>query len=137
MKRLWKILLAVFSGLILLVGGYAVYVFSAYYRLEDNLPLTVEGEDSGIRAEAGQPLRVVSYNVGFGAYSADYTFFMDGGKESRARSPEAVYENIGGALEAAMALDGDFFLFQEVDVDGTRSYHIDEYQYLREQMGEL
>ena len=59
MKRLWKILLAVFSGLILLVGGYAVYVFSAYYRLEDNLPLTVEGEDSGIRAEAGQPLRVI------------------------------------------------------------------------------
>ena len=136
MKRLWKGVLAVFLCLVLLIGGYAVYVFSTYYRLEDNLPLTVEGEESGIQAEAGQPLRAVSYNVGFGAYSADYSFFMDGGKESRARSPEAVYTNIGGAVAAAMALEGDFYLFQEVDVDGTRSYHIDEYQYIRQQMEE-
>ena len=35
-----------------------------------------------------------SANVGFGAYSADYSFFMDGGKESRARSRQAVDENM-------------------------------------------
>ena len=132
--RLRKAAGLVLAGALLVLAGYGIYLFSACGRLDDNLPLTPEGEGTG-SAETGQVLRLVSYNIGFGAYSADYTFFMDGGTESRARSPEAVYSNVGGAVEAARALEGDFYLLQEVDVDGTRSHHIDEYQLIREGMG--
>ena len=137
MKRALKIVLCVLLALVLLVGGYVAYVFIDYYRLEDNIPLEVEcslGSTSG-SLTAGTPLRVVSYNVGFGAYSDDYSFFMDGGTESRARSADAVRENLGGAVEAVLDLDPDLLLVQEVDVDGTRSWHIDELAYIEEQLG--
>ena len=86
MKRL-----GIFLGtLILIVVGYVVYVFSSYYRLEDKQKLTITGKST----EKAKPkrYRITSGNIGFGAYSDDYSFFMGGGKESRARSKDAVIE---------------------------------------------
>lgn len=130
-----KILLCLLLVVVLAVAGYAAYVFLAYYRVEDNQVLEVGWPDADCitaGVERGRPCRVVSYNIGFGAYSDSYSFFMDGGRESRARSPEAVRENVGGAMEAALGLEPDFLLLQEVDVDGTRSHHIDELALVRE-----
>ncbi len=111
--------------LLLTVLGYLLYVVCSYYRVQDNLTLSVQGtaEDP---APVGETLTLVSYNIGFGAYSDDYSFFMDGGEHSRAFSREAVLENTRGALNAIQAQAPDFVLLQEVDVDGTRSYHVDQ-----------
>lgn len=138
MKKALKILLGILLALVLVVGAYVAYVFSAYYRLEDNLPLEMEGGEfyepvTGISYQM-MTFRLVSYNIGFGAYSDDYSFFMDGGTESRARSVMDVYENIGGAMEAVKELDPDFLLIQEVDVDGTRSRHVNEKAYIESQL---
>ena len=123
-----KILLGALLLLAAVLVGYIVYVFAAYYRVEDNQVLPVETVDGGQAADlaSGETYRIASYNIGFGAYSNDYSFFMDGGKESRARSPEAVHENITGAMETVKAIAPQLLLLQEVDVDGTRSYHINE-----------
>ena len=86
--------------------------------------------------QTGVTYRVSSANVGFGAYSADYSFFMDGGKESRARSRQAVDENMRGEVSLVKDLSPDFALFQEVDIYGTRSWHIGEDAYLRRCDGE-
>lgn len=125
MKKALKIIGIILLVLVVIVGAYVVYVFASYYRLEDNLSLSVSGKP-GTEAKADAEYTITSYNIGFGAYSDDYSFFMDGGKYSRAFSAEAVNENIGGALDAILAEDPDFALFQEVDTDSTRSYHIDE-----------
>ncbi len=137
MKKFLIALLCVILAAVLVVGGYVAYVFIDYYRLEDNILLEVDtaGGAADSQLTAGETCRVVSCNVGFGAYSADYSFFMDGGTESRARSPEAVRENLTGAMEAVTALDPDFLLVQELDVDGTRSHHIDELALTKELLG--
>lgn len=132
MHRTLKILIYLFLAMVILVVSYAAYVFLTYYRLEDNLPLEVQHIETEQTLIEGVPQRLLSYNVGFGAYSADYSFFMDGGKESRARSPEAVRENISGAMAAIQGANADFILCQEVDVNGNRSYHINESQLVRE-----
>lgn len=108
-----------------LVLGYAGYVFFSYDRIEDNLALDISGEASQT-VQPDKVYRISSANMGFGAYSDDYSFFMDGGTESRARSPEAVRENIGGATQAVVDQDADIMLFQEVDLKGTRSHKINE-----------
>lgn len=129
-KKLLRGLLCLLLALALAVGGYVIYVFAAYYRVEDNQILEVQTiHDYGLDRElrTGEEYRLASYNIGFGAYSDDYSFFMDGGRESRARSPEAVWENVSGAVSAVGELDPDLLLLQEVDVDGTRSYHQDEW----------
>ena len=133
MKHLRKCLTAVLvllALLIVLVGGYVVYAFAAYYRLEDHLALTPEDSPARL-VQTGESYTLVSYNVGFGAYSPDYSFFMDGGKYSRALSADAVRENIAGAGAAVAAEDPDFVFFEEVDVDATRSYHLDQQPLLK------
>ena len=134
-RQILKVLLCVLLALVLAALAYVAYVFLSWYRVEDNQSLEVDWPDvdcvtASVEREEG--LRVVSYNIGFGAYSDDYSFFMDGGKESRARSPQAVQENVGGAMGAAMGLRPDFLLLQEVDVDGTRSCHVDQLALVRE-----
>jgi len=57
---------------------------------------------------------------------------MDGGKYSRAFSLEAAKNNVSALSKAALALNPDFMLFQEVDTDSTRSYHINQAEMLKE-----
>ena len=135
-RRIVKIALWAVAALLFTVLCYVAYVLLSYDRIPDNVPLEPQntGKDEAIRLNV--PYRAVTQNVGFGAYTADFTFFMDGGKESRARSPEAVYENVGGAIGAVQAQNADFVLLQEVDLDGTRSYHIDQMALVWDAMGE-
>ena len=58
--------------------------------------------------------------------SVDYSFFMDGGEHSRALSKDAVINNTKGAIETIKNKNPDFMLWQEVDTDGSRSYHINQ-----------
>lgn len=130
MKKLLRELLCLLLVLAVVAVGYVIYVFTAYYRVEDNQPLevqTIRDDGPDIPLETGKQYRLASYNIGFGAYSDDYSFFMDGGKESRARSLEAVRENVSGAMSAVGELAPDLLLLQEVDMDGTRSFHQDEW----------
>ena len=65
-------------AVLLLVGSYVAYLFIDYHRLEDMLPLAIvkiEGTDAN-EVQRGAEYRVVSANLGFGAYSADYSFFI-------------------------------------------------------------
>ncbi|MFR4145979.1 MAG: hypothetical protein ACLT1J_06475 [Mediterraneibacter gnavus] len=90
--------------------------------------LTIAGKSSE-KAKPETTYRITSGNIGFGAYSDDYSFFMDGGKESRARSEQAVIENVSKLRRScSSACTRIYAFFQEVDIDGTRSYHVDERQ---------
>ena len=127
----------VIAAIIVIALGYFAYVFISYHRLEDHLVIVPYGTTETQSLAAGKEMTITSYNIGFGAYSDDYTFFMDGGKESWAFSKDAVYENIDGAMGVIEEQKPDIALFQEVDYDGTRSYHVDEVALVQEDMWEL
>ncbi len=125
MKLALRIICIVLAVVLLAVVAYLLYVVFSYYRVEDNQSLEISG-DADRPVPIGQSLTLVTYNIGFGAYSDDYSFFMDGGEYSRAFSEKAVISNTAGALEAIKAQKPDFAVLQEVDVDGTRSYGVDQ-----------
>ena len=125
-KKILTIVTAIISVLLFLILVYFAYAFGTYYRVEDNLNLEVISETESGPVKTAKDYTLVSYNIGFGAYSDDYTFFMDGGHESWAFSKEAVIENVSNAISDISSYKADFTFFQEVDVDATRSYHIDE-----------
>lgn len=122
MKKALKIAGIVLLALLILVLGYVAYVFLDYHRIEDNLPLTAEGAAAG-EVKAGTAYTVVSYNMGFGAYESDYSFFMDGGTESWAWSKERLDTNLKNIAELLKEQNADFYFVEEVDTDATRSYH--------------
>jgi len=132
MKKIGKILLCVLLALLVLALGYLAYVFIAYHRIPDMQTLTVEHEAEIPAAQTETPYRIVSWNIGFGAYEDDYGFFMDGGTQSWAWSKERLSANLDAIGQQLAAQDADFLLVQEIDTDSTRSYHVDEYAVLKD-----
>lgn len=130
-KKIIKSLCVALSVILLVVLGYILYVVFSYHRIDDNLTLDVSKEATD-NAPVNTELSLTTYNIGFGAYSADYSFFMDGGEHSRALSGDAVINNTNGAIETVIDINPDFLLWQEVDIDGTRSYHINQKDLINE-----
>ena len=133
MKKPLRILLVILLAIVLLFLGYFAYVMLSYSRLEDNLPLDVQGE-SDKTAAAGVPYNILSYNIGFGAYEPDYGFFMDGGKESWAFSEKRLIANMENIAEFINSQNADICILQEVDQNATRTYHFDEREFLTEKL---
>lgn len=145
MKNTLKYIGIVVILLLLILAGYVVYVFAAYDRLPDNLQLEIS-RNSGLISEdsdnsdmpgdsaftAGKAYSVMTYNIGFGAYLPEYSFFMDGGKSSWGKDEDSVAAAVCGAAGIVSDVNPDFALLQEVDRDGTRSYHIDELELLNQ-----
>ena len=131
MKKAVRILLIALAALLVIVLGYVAYVFIAYHRIPDHQALDVRpGESAGETVRAGDELTVLSWNIGFGAYEDDYSFFMDGGSESWAWSRERLNKNLSGISAELKSANADLYLLQEVDHDSTRTYHVDEREFL-------
>ena len=139
MKKFLKVLGAVVGGIAIFLAGYIIYLYASYHRIPDNQELLVE-----TRAETENEAvlttdtlySALTYNIGFGAYTPDFSFFMDGGKSSWAKSKDSVLETVKGAGELAASYDPDFAIIEEIDLDSTRSYHVDEYSLLKESFPE-
>lgn len=136
-KRILLVLGILLAVLLLAVGGYVAYMQFQYYRIPDHTALTAEGAAGAAGPlQAGEAYTAMTYNIGFGAYGPDYSFFMDtgvmadgtkvAGKYGKAISRQAVLDHTQGAQDVLAQLDTDFALLQEVDVDADRSYHVDQ-----------
>ena len=115
--------------LVLAAAGYIGYVALSYDRIADHQSLEVRQRPLG-EMETQEEYTAVTYNIGFGAYSPDYSFFMDGGEYARAFDRPAVMANTEGAIRVLRELRPDLLLLQEVDRDSTRSYHVDQMEML-------
>ncbi len=137
MKKALKIILVAVLAVALVVGAYLAYMMLTYSRIPDNQALEVSNNQSA-QLECGREYTALTYNIGFGAYTPDYTFFMDTGtmddgtptqgSSSWAASKESVETCIRGDIELIRDIDPDFALLQEVDTDSTRSYHVNQVQ---------
>ena len=135
LKKFLIVVLSLFLLLVILVCSYIVYMNSSYYRIEDNLSLEVINNQK-IILEKDTEYSILTYNIGFGAYDQQYSFFMDvgtmkdgtvmTGKSSRGMSQENVLKNTKGSINLINELATDFILLQEVDVKATRSYQINQ-----------
>ncbi len=132
-KRIIMIVAIVLAAVITIVGGYAIYLFASYHRLGD---MTLEAKGTAAKAEVslGTEYKIASFNMGFGAYEADYGFFMDGGDKSWAWSKERLDKNLKNIAETLKNMNADIYNIQEVDISGTRTYNVDQIPYLTEKL---
>ena len=127
-----KITIVIIISLVVVAAAYVGYIYFSYTRIDDNQELDTKMAGAFSYFEGKEPLKIgefyniVTYNIGFGAYTVDYSFFMDGGQYSWALSKEGLEANICEIAGVINRAGADFVLLQEVDVDGTRSYHVDE-----------
>lgn len=150
MKKPLKITLisvgSVLLVVILVAISYLGYVIGSYSRIGDtaleinnNQTATIKSSDIDSKS-----FKITSYNIGFGAYERDYSFFMDSsvfkeeyvasqgrkqttGKHAHALSKERALFNTNGAYDTILKVtDLDFALYQEVDTSSTRSYKVNQ-----------
>ena len=131
-KRIVKITGAVIAVLLAAAVIYVLYVVLSYKRIPDMQVLAPEGTAAEEYLQTGTVYTAVAQNCGFGAYSPEFTFFMDGGTQSWAKSRESAIANIDLAAEKVLSFEPDFALFQEVDTDSTRTYHINQKEQIAE-----
>ena len=130
LKTIIKVVVSIVLVIVLVAIGYFAYIMIDYSRIEDDLKITPQGTMTKTSVSLGTKYTVVTQNLGFGAYTPDFTFFMDGGTESWAASKESVIKCIGDGADNVKTFNPDFILFQEVDIDSTRSYHVDQSELL-------
>ncbi len=132
-KRRVRIIVTVICivlGIILLAAAsYLAYIFIAFHRIGSK-EIPVVGGGTAEEMRTGEEYKIVSYNIGFGAYESDYGFFMDGGRQSWAWSEERLDANLKHIASFLKKQEADLTLVQEVDIDADRSYHFDEREYL-------
>ena len=135
-KKVIKITGIILLALVIVLAAYIIYLYASYHRISDKQELQVEeisqNTEAGNELTTDKQYSALTYNIGFGAYTPDFSFFMDGGKSSWAKSKDSVKETIKGAGELVASKDPDFALIQEIDLDATRSYHVNEYSILKE-----
>lgn len=135
-------LILIIGGLVTGLGGYFLYVLNSYERIEDNLVLSIDDTNNLDKVNINEELTLTSYNIGFGAYSQDYSFFLDEsytvdgihnvGQYGKAKSKEEVLFNTNGAINIIKTINPDFAIFQEVDTDSTRSHHVNQYEMIKD-----
>ena len=119
-------------GVLVLVVAVALVVFTiAEYRPADVETVIPEQQAEAV-LETGKPLTIVSWNCGYGALGDNAEFFMDGGTSVYTADKERVTSNLDGIREKLQALSPDFIILQEVDINSSRSYGIDERTVLRD-----
>lgn len=134
-KKILLVVLILIGIVVLTVGGYAIYLEATYDRISDFLPLEVEQNPTD-QLQKDQTYSIITYNLGFGAYSPDFTFFMDEGKMlsgektkgkyGKARSKSEVETNTTGSIDVLKQVNPDFIFLQEVDRNSTRSHHANQ-----------
>lgn len=121
----------------LVIGGYLAYLQLNYHRIADYEDLELEHtpvNDAALTCD--KTYTATTYNIGFGAYTPDYTFFMDEGAMADgtktkgihgvAAGKESVESCTSGAIDTIYELSPDFAFWQEVDTDSDRSYHVNQ-----------
>lgn len=142
LKTLGIIVLCAVVAVVLIVGGYFAFLQVTYRRIEDMKYLATTNPQL-TRLTDGAEYSITTFNIGFGAYGQSFSFFMDQGemlngtitqgKSSRAESEEDVLNNISGAVSLVKSKAvSDFYFFQEVDTDSTRSHYVNQVKLLND-----
>ena len=126
--------LYIVSAILLLAGGLVGFVTITEYRPADIEPAATAGSGAS-SPSAGDSLRIATWNVGYGALSADQDFIMDGGTKVEPESEDIVLRNIKGIKDFLTQEPCDIVFFQEVDQHSERSYYNDETQAFADHFG--
>ena len=118
-------------------GGLVLGAVSWYtlreYRPKKETPLPVP--KGGQTLSRKDSFRLLTWNIGFAGFDRTMDFFMDGGKMVRPRNREQVVKNMKGIKKILDTQKAEVYFLQEVDLDSSRSYRIDQHRYFEKSLG--
>ena len=131
LKTIGKVLLVILIVLVVLIAGLLIWLTIVEYDPEDQEAVAIEQLDGAAKEtlSSGDSLKVLAWNIGYGALGDNADFFMDGGKMVYTADEARVTQNLNAVVSEVREEDPDIVLFQEIDFNSDRSYHINEMTY--------
>ncbi|SFS45508.1 endonuclease/exonuclease/phosphatase family protein [Marininema halotolerans] len=133
MKKRFKILLLLICSPLVIVGGFLGYMTITDYVPPNSLSIPIE-HNTHQQLDVGVPFTVTSFNIGYAGLDKKEDFFMDGGTDSHGSSQEQVMKNLEGITQVLKKENSSFFFLQEVDIDSSRSFHVDELAHIKKHL---
>lgn len=140
-----RIIAIILATILLILGSYVLYICLQYSRIADNTEVDIANNQSTM-VSLDTNYSIATYNIGFGAYTHDFSFFMDSGesksgekftgKDSIAKDKETVITNTTGAVNTIKDRAVDFAFFQEVDIKATRSHKYNQQEHITKEFTE-
>ena len=126
MKKIFRILLALVLVLVVVVGGLLGWLSAVEYKPAQVETVEVRRAGDSAALKAGGEYTVLTWNVGYGGLGKYSDFFMDGGKNTKSADEKQVRAYLDGIAAGLDRQGADLVLLQEVDINSSRSYGIDQ-----------
>ena len=130
MKKVFSFLLKLLGILVLAVAVLLGWLTVTEFKPDPVEAVEVTRAGDVDTLKGGDTLTVLSWNVGYGGLGKDSDFFMDGGKDARSADEATVKAYLNGISDTIAQSQADLVLLQEVDSDSSRTYGIDERNFL-------
>lgn len=115
-----KIVSVILIVVILSFLTYLLVMSVSYYTLPEYGSLTITNNQTQ-SVKINKTYSILSYNLGFGAFTPEFSYYFDGGKYATAKNLDTVVENTTAAINLIKEENPDFLLLQEIDQKSTRS----------------
>jgi len=131
-KRIITISAVVLIIPVIVFIGFLAYMSMTDYKPQGMIPLTAENNRYKTRmVGVNTPFSILIFNIGYCGLDKNQDFFLDGGTMSRSRSKEQTMTNLEQLASFIESRKSDTILLQEVDLDASRSFGINEYDYIK------
>ena len=130
--RALKIVLLCVGGFLItvlaLVGGFLIFATATTLHVKDVEDVKIKGEVTQ-KVDTTQDIKLLTWNVGYGALDEKQDCYWDGGKGVTGESKEVVQKNIEAISNKIKEVNPDVFFIQEADLDSRRSFYVNELAY--------
>ena len=133
MKRFFKAIFIIVLIIAIAFAGLIAFISLTEYKPDKVERVRIYG-DSSKEVNKDEPIKIMSWNIGYGALGDNADFFMDGGNHVLTSSKNRVKKNIKSISGEIRKQSPDITMIQEVDKDSRRSYHINQVEKLGKAM---
>ncbi len=112
---------------------YVLFLQITEYVPNEVEPLEIENPQTQV-VPVNQSLSALTYNIGFAAYTPEFSFFFEGGKYSKALSQASAKAVLQQDAKLINQLDLDFLLLQEIDINTPRGANLNQRMLLQQQI---
>ena len=139
--RALKIVLLCVGGFLVtilaLVGGFIIFASATTLQAKDGDINDVKVESTITnKVDKSQEIKLLTWNVGYGALDEKQDCYWDGGKGVTGESKEVVEKNMAAMGSKIKEIDPDIFFVQEADLNSRRSFYVNELKFLQDNFTE-
>lgn len=131
-KKILKTAVGLIILVIIAIAAFVAFLTVTDYRPEATTSLEIAADNQAMNVVGfDRPFSITTFNTGYCGLDRNQNFFMDGGTMSRSSSKAKTQDNLEKITAYLSKLNSDFVLLQETDVKASRSYSINEYEYMK------